>query len=66
MFLLGFIALTAAVLNARRNFANPAFSPVVNNVVTIAVLLATPHVAHSLALGDIRHDARALAFLGLA
>ena len=65
VFLLGAIALTAAVLNARRNFANPAFSPVVNNLVTIAVLLLTPHIAHSLALGDIRHDTRALAFLGL-
>src|SRR5256885_2145925 len=40
-------------------------SAVVNNVVTIAVLLLSPHVAHSLSLGDIRHDPRALAFLGL-
>jgi putative peptidoglycan lipid II flippase len=65
VFLLGAIALTAAVLNARRNFATPAFSPIVNNVVTIVVLLLTPHVARSLSLGDIRHDARALAFLGI-
>src|SRR3954451_21778335 len=65
VFLLGIIAVTAAILNARRNFATPAFSPVVNNVVAIVVLLATPHVAHHLELGDVRHDPRALAFLGL-
>ena len=65
IFLLGAIAVTAAVLNARRNFATPAFSPVINNVVAIAVILATPHLARSLDLGDVRHDARALAFLGL-
>jgi putative peptidoglycan lipid II flippase len=65
VFLLGLIAVTAAILNARRNFATPAFSPVVNNVVAIVVLLATPHVAHHLDLGDVRHDPGALAFLGL-
>jgi putative peptidoglycan lipid II flippase len=65
VLLLGVIALTTAMLNAARRFAAPAFSPVLNNVIAIAVLLATPHVARSLALGDIRHDSRALALLGL-
>jgi len=65
VFLLGAIALTTAALNARHRFAAPAFSPVLNNVLTIAVLLATPHLARSLDLGDIRHDPRALALLGL-
>jgi putative peptidoglycan lipid II flippase len=65
VFLLGVIAVGAAVLNARRNFRTPAFSPVVNNLVAIAVILATPHVAKSLDLGEVRHDLPALLFLGL-
>ena len=63
--LLGIITLSTAVLNARRRFAVPMFVPIANNLVAIAVLLATPHVAKSLNLGDIRHDPKALAFLGL-
>ena len=62
--LLGIITLSTAVLNARRRFAVPMFVPVANNLVAIAALVATPHVARSLDLGDIRHDPRALALLG--
>ena len=36
----GFAALAEAVLNARRRFAAPKFAPVLNNVVTMAVLFA--------------------------
>ena len=63
--LLGFIALSTAVLNARRRFAVPAFTPVANNLIAIGVLLATPHVADSLELNQIQNDALALAFLGI-
>src|SRR3954466_3147698 len=65
VFLLGAIALTTAILNARRHFAAPMFSPVLNNLVTIGVLLLTPHVADSLDLNSIQHDKLALAFLGI-
>src|SRR5438067_4174527 len=65
VFLLGGIALTTAILNARRHFAVPMFSPILNNLITIGVLLLTPRVADSLDLTRIQHDALALAFLGI-
>jgi len=43
--LYGLVALMTALLNARRRFANPAFTPILNNLVVIAVLLSVPHVA---------------------
>jgi putative peptidoglycan lipid II flippase len=65
LFLLGGIAVTTALLNARRHFAVPAFSPVLNNLITIAAIVATRLVASSLGLGDFRHDKAALLLLGL-
>ncbi len=59
------IALTTALLNARRRFAAPMFAPVANNLVVIATILLLPLVARSLDVGAFRHDTRALAFLGL-
>ena len=59
------IALTTALLNARRRFAAPMFAPIANNLVVIATILLLPTVARSLEVGDFRHDGRALAFLGL-
>ena len=61
----GAIALTTALLNARRRFAAPMFAPVANNLIVIAVIALLPQVARSLDVGAFRQDARALAFLGL-
>ena len=65
VFLLGAITLTQAILNARRRFANPAFTPIANNLLTIGVLLSFPHIARSLAPAIVRHDQRGLLWLGL-
>jgi putative peptidoglycan lipid II flippase len=65
LFLLGIITLTQAVLNARRHFSWPAFSPIFNNLITIGVIVATGRVAHHLSLASLRHDSRALWLLGL-
>jgi putative peptidoglycan lipid II flippase len=65
LFLLGGIALTTALLNARRHFVAPAFSPVVNNLVAIGAIVATRLVATSLGLASFRHDRAALLILGL-
>ena len=46
LFLLGGIALTTALLNARRRFFVPAYSPVLNNLVTIAAIVAAPTGGH--------------------
>jgi putative peptidoglycan lipid II flippase len=59
------ITITTALLLARRRFANPKFSPIANNLVVIGVLLAFPHVVSNLSLDAIRHNAWALALLGL-
>jgi putative peptidoglycan lipid II flippase len=65
IFFYGLVTLTTAILHARRRFAMPMFAPIFNNLIVIAVLLSVPHVAHSLQLGSIRHDHRALLLLGL-
>jgi putative peptidoglycan lipid II flippase len=61
----GAITITTAILLARRRFANPKFSPIVNNLVVIGVLLAFPHVVSNAGLNAVRHNAGALALLGL-
>jgi putative peptidoglycan lipid II flippase len=61
----GVTALVAAVLNTRRRFVLPMATPVLNNLIVIAVLLLVPHMTNSLDLGDVRHDTGLLLFLGL-
>ncbi len=61
----GAITITTALLMARRRFANPKFSPIANNLVVIGVLLALPHLISDLSLESVRHNAGALALLGL-
>ena len=66
MFFYGMTAMATALLNARRRFAAPAFAPVLNNVVVIAMLLALPHIAgHAPHLSDVRDDRTLLLLLGL-
>jgi putative peptidoglycan lipid II flippase len=64
--LYGAITVGTALLQARRRFAAPMFTPVLNNLVVICVLVAFPHVARSTAdLEVLRHDAPAIVLLGL-
>ena len=63
--LLGGIAVTTALLNARRRFGVAAFSPVLNNLICIAAIVITRLVAGSLDLANFRHDRTALLILGL-
>jgi len=65
LFLLGGIAVTTALLNARRQFAAVAFSPVVNNVVAIGAIVAARMIATSVTLPGFRADQSALLILGL-
>jgi putative peptidoglycan lipid II flippase len=65
LFLLGGIAVTTALLNARRHFVAPAFSPVLNNLVTIGALVGTRLVATSLDPKAFRHDHAAILLLGV-
>lgn len=61
----GMTALWGGVLNARRRFFAPMATPVLNNLVVIAVLLAFPHVADDLSLHGVRRDLGLLLLLGL-
>jgi putative peptidoglycan lipid II flippase len=63
--LYGMVALTTAVLHARRRFAAPMFAPVLNNLVVIGVLLALPSVADEVSLAAVRDDTGAQLLLGL-
>ncbi len=65
LFLLGGIAVTTALLNARRHFAVPAFSPVINNLVAIGAIVTARVVATSLTLPGLRRDQSSLLILGL-
>lgn len=64
VFLLGIITLTQAVLNARRHFSWPAFSPIFNNLWTTAVIVATGVVAHDVTLNGLKHNQTAIWLLG--
>jgi putative peptidoglycan lipid II flippase len=66
MLFYGLTALATALLHARRHFAAPAFAPVLNNLVVIAVFLALPRLAgETPALADVRDDTGLLLLLGL-
>ena len=63
----GLSSLGTALLNARRSFAVPAFAPVLNNLVVIAVFLALPRVAggSSPSLEEVADDPVLLAYIGV-
>lgn len=65
LFLLGGIAVTTALLNARRRFAAAAFSPVLNNLVAIGAIVGSRVIATNLTLPGFRADQSALLLLGL-
>lgn len=65
VFFLGAIVVSTALLNARRQFAAAAFSPVANNLIAIAALAGTEVVARSLAIGAFRHEKGAILVLGV-
>lgn len=63
----GLSSLGTALLNARRSFAVPAFAPVINNLIVIAVFLALPRVAggHSPSLEEVADDRVLLTYIGM-
>ena len=62
----GIVALSSALLNARRRFAAAAFAPVLNNVVTIVVFLLLPEIASgSLSVHRVLSDNALVLLLGL-
>lgn len=65
LFFYGFIAILTAVLNARSIFAPPAYAPVVNNIVAIAVFIAFSQTRKSLALGQIHALSFPVLLLGI-
>jgi putative peptidoglycan lipid II flippase len=65
LFLLGVITLTQAVLNARRHFSWPAFSPIFNNLWTIGVIIGTGLVVHHITLEGLHRNTAAIWLLGV-
>jgi putative peptidoglycan lipid II flippase len=61
----GAISLMTAVLNTARRFSAPAFTPILNNIVAIGILLAFAAVGHTHSLGQVRHDHELLLLLGI-
>lgn len=65
VLLLGLIALSTALLNVRRRFAAPMWSPILLNLWTIGVLVAFAEMVDDRRLSAVRHNTGALLFLGL-
>jgi putative peptidoglycan lipid II flippase len=66
MFFYGITALATSLLNARRRFAAPAFAPILNNVVVIAIFLSIPHIVSGpLTLARLENDGALIILLGL-
>jgi putative peptidoglycan lipid II flippase len=63
--LLGAITFTTALLNVRRRFAAPMWSPILLNLWTIAVIAAYPRIAKGVTLAVARHDTKGLVVLGI-
>jgi len=63
--LYGLVALITALLNARRRFGAPTFVPILNNLVTIAVLLEVAQVTRHPTIATVGHDRGLLLLLGL-
>jgi putative peptidoglycan lipid II flippase len=62
----GISTLWTAILNAHRSFAAPAFAPVLNNVMLIALFIALPRVAGGQpTVEQVRDDPTLLLLLGL-
>ena len=61
----GFISLGTALLNARRRFGAPMFTPVANNVVLIVVLLVFGTTVRHASVGGVDHNSGQLLLLGL-
>ncbi len=63
----GLSSLGTALLNARRSFAVPAFAPVLNNLIVIALFLALPRVAggHSPSFDQVAGDNLLLTYIGV-
>ena len=61
----GAISLMTAVLNTAHKFSAPAFTPVLNNVVAIGILLAFAAIGHTHSLDQVHHDRHLLLLLGV-
>ncbi len=61
----GFISVGTALLNARRKFGAPMFTPIANNVVLIAVLLVFGTTVHRASLAGVAAHRGQLLLLGL-
>ena len=66
IFFYGLMSLGTALLNARRSFFAPAYAPILNNVVVIAVLVGFAVVAGSSpSLDQVQDDTALLLLLGI-
>jgi putative peptidoglycan lipid II flippase len=65
VFFYGLMALWSAVLNARGRFFAAAWSPVLNNVLVIGVLIATWKLYSTPSIADGAHHLHLVVFLGL-
>ena len=63
--LYGWFALTTALLNTRRRFAAPMFTPILNNVVVITVLVVVHQIMNGMTVLDVSRHPAAFWLLGL-
>ena len=62
---LGMTAVVTAILAARRSYAAPMYTPILNNVIVIAVLIAFAAMVAHPTVAQVRSDSGAVLLLGL-
>jgi putative peptidoglycan lipid II flippase len=61
----GAVSLMTAVLNTARRFSAPAFTPILNNLIAISILLAFVAAGHTHSLAAVQRDHGLLLLLGV-
>lgn len=65
IFFYGLVSMATALLNAQHKFALPAYTPILNNMVVIGILVALPHMfGHGATLEMAAQNAMIVTYMG--
>lgn len=65
IFFYGLVAMATALLNAQHKFALPAYTPILNNMVVISILVALPHLfGHGVTIEMAAQNSTIVTYLG--
>lgn len=65
IFFYGLVAMATALLNAQHKFALPAYTPILNNMIVISILVALPHLfGHGVTIEMAAQNSLIVTYLG--